>query len=330
MLASRLLSILILLQTRGRMSARELAEEFEVAVRTIHRDIDQLSAAGIPVYADRGRSGGFRLQDGYRTKLTGLTQSEAESLFLAGLPGAAAQLGLADVLSSARLKLLAALPADVQPRAQRIAARFHLDAVAWFHGVDSLPSLPAIAAAAWSDHLLEMRYRRSGDTEMHSRVVAPFGLVLKAGIWYLVAQRGKSIRTYRVANIHDARISDETFARPKEFDLAAHWEKASRDYETGVYHEHADVLLSAKGMAMLDLLGPHVTRAAADSAGKPDRAGWVRCTLPLESFESGVRELMRLGTEVNVLGPPPLRALMARSARQIAAAHAKGRSRQAH
>ena len=225
MLASRLLSILILLQTRGRMSARELAAEFEVSVRTIHRDIDQLSAAGIPVYADRGRSGGFRLQDGYRTRLTGLTQSEAESLFLAGLPGAAAQLGLADVLSSARLKLLAALPADVQPRAQRIAARFHLDAVAWFHGVDSLPSLPAIAGAAWSDRMLEMRYRRSGDTELRSRVVAPFGLVLKAGIWYLVAQRGKSIRTYRVANIHDARISDETFTRPKEFDLAAHWER---------------------------------------------------------------------------------------------------------
>jgi len=326
MLASRLLSILILLQTRGRMSARELAAEFEVAVRTIHRDIDQLSAAGIPVYADRGRSGGFRLQDGYRTKLTGLTQSEAESLFLAGLPGPAAQLGLADVLSSARLKLLAALPAEVQPRAQRIAARFHLDAVAWFHGVDSLPSLPAIAGAVWSDHMLEMRYRRSGETEAQSRVVAPFGLVLKAGIWYLVAQRGKSIRTYRVANIHDARISDETFTRPKDFDLAAHWEKASRDYETGVYHEHADVRLSAKGVAMLDLLGPHVTRAANESAGKPDRSGWLRCTLPLESFEFGVRELMRLGTEVNVLGPPPLRALMARSARRIAAAHASRRS----
>jgi predicted DNA-binding transcriptional regulator YafY len=322
MLASRLLSILILLQTRGRMSARELAAEFEVAVRTIHRDIDQLSAAGIPVYADRGRNGGFRLQDGYRTKLTGLTQPEAETLFLAGLPGPAAQLGLADVLASARLKLLAALPADVQPRAQRIAARFHLDAVAWFHGVDSLPSLPAIAGAAWSDHLLEMRYRRSGDTEVHSRVVAPLGLVLKAGIWYLVAQRGKSIRTYRVANIHDARISDEVFVRPKGFDLAAHWEKASRAYETGVYHEHADVRLSPRGMSMLDLLGPHVARAAIETSGTPDRAGWVRCTLPLESFDFGVRELMRLGAEVNVLGPPPLRALMACSARQIVAAHA--------
>ncbi|MGH8189368.1 MAG: helix-turn-helix transcriptional regulator, partial [Steroidobacteraceae bacterium] len=127
MLASRLLSILMLLQTRGRMSASQLAREFEVAVRTIHRDIDQLSAAGVPVYADRGRAGGFRLQDGYRTKLTGLNQSEAEALFFAGLPGPAAQLGLADVLSTMRLKLLAALPANMQSSAERIAARFHLD-----------------------------------------------------------------------------------------------------------------------------------------------------------------------------------------------------------
>src|SRR5579862_3551868 len=132
MLASRLLSILMLLQARGRLSASALAAEFEVSVRTIHRDIDQLSAAGVPVYADRGRGGGFRLMDGYRTRLTGLTAPEAEALFMAGLPGPAAQLGLSDLLSAARLKLLTALPAAVQPDAERIAARFHLDPVAWF------------------------------------------------------------------------------------------------------------------------------------------------------------------------------------------------------
>src|ERR1700759_5658940 len=151
MLASRLLSILMLLQARGRMSATALAEEFEVLVRTIHPDIAQLSAAGIPVYAERGRSGGFALMDGYRTKLTGLTQPEAEALFLAGLPGPVAQLGLSDVLSAARMKLLAALPANMQPSAERIAARFHLDPVAWFHGADPLPSLQTVARAVWSE-----------------------------------------------------------------------------------------------------------------------------------------------------------------------------------
>src|SRR6185503_15452175 len=158
MLASRLLSILMLLQTRGRLSARELASEFEVSVRTIHRDIDQLSAAGVPVYADRGRSGGFQLMDGYRTKLTGMTQSEAEALLLAGLPGPAAQLGLSDMLSAARLKLLAALPANVQSNAERIASRFHLDPIAWFRGADTLPALQPVARAVWNEHYLALRY----------------------------------------------------------------------------------------------------------------------------------------------------------------------------
>lgn len=147
MLASRLLSILMLLQTRGRMSATELAAKFEVSVRTIHRDIDQLSAAGVPVYADRGCKGGFQLRDGYRTKLTGLTQSEAEALFLAGVPGPAAQLGLADVLSAARLKLTAALPANMQPNVERVASRFHLDPVAWFRGTEPLAALKSVARA---------------------------------------------------------------------------------------------------------------------------------------------------------------------------------------
>src|ERR1700753_152216 len=169
--ASLLLTILMLLQTRGRMSASELAKEFEVSVRTIHRDIDQLSAAGVPVYADRGRSGGFALMDGYRTKLTGLTEPEAETLFLAGLPGPVAQFGLSDVLAAARLKLMAALPANMQPNAERIASRFHLDPVAWFRGQDPLPSLPIVAQALWSEPWLKLRYRNSG--EIYGRKLGP-------------------------------------------------------------------------------------------------------------------------------------------------------------
>jgi predicted DNA-binding transcriptional regulator YafY len=328
-LASRLLSILMLLQARGRVSARELAEEFEVAVRTIHRDIDELSAAGVPVYAERGRNGGFRLRHGYRTKLTGLNEAEAETLFLAGLPGPAAELGLADALAAARLKLLAALPPNLQPGAERIAARFHLDPGIWFQHVDPLPSLPAIARAVWGERMLTLRYRRSGETEARPRKLGPLGLVLKAGIWYLVAQSGKSIRSYRAANIRDAEISDEPFARPKHFDLAAHWRNAVREYEAGVYHEHAEVRLSPRGVYMLDMLGPYVMKAAAETAGKPDRKGWVRCTLPLESFEYGVRELMRLGDEVIVIGPPSLRTMFAQAADRLAKRHgARGDSRQ--
>lgn len=309
MLASRLLSILMLLQARGRMSASALAAEFEVSERTIHRDIDQLSAAGIPVYAERGRSGGFALLDGYRTKLTGMSQSEAETLFLAGLPGPMAELGLADILSAARLKLIAALPAHVQPGAERIAARFHLDPAPWFRTSDPQPHLTTVARAAWDGRQIKVRYRPSGEDATKLRTLAPLGVVLKAGAWYLVASSGKSIRTYRVANIVDAEMTSESFERPKGFDLALHWEKSARAYEEGVYRETAQVRLSPKGMSLLESLGSYVTEAArATAVVDPD--GWTRCALPIESIRHGVHELIRLREEVEILGPRELRKAM--------------------
>jgi len=313
------LSILMLLQARGHMTAPELAAEFEVSVRTIFRDVDQLSAAGIPIYAERGRSGGFKLLDGYRTRLTGMTQSEAETLFLAGLPGPAAELGLADLLATARLKLMAALPAAMQPKAERIAARFHLDPAGWFRGAESSALLPEIARAVWNENYLRVRYRSGG--EAYARKLGPLGLVLKGGTWYLVAQSGTALRTYRASNIMQAEALEEPFVRPKHFDLAAHWTKSSRDYEAGVYRERAHVRLSPKGRSLLGLLGPQVEAAARASASAPDGDGWVNCTIPIESTDFGIRELMRLGEEIEVLAPAALRTQMARAAGRIAEIH---------
>src|SRR5579863_2191249 len=199
MRASRLLSILMLLQTRGRMTAEALAEQFEVSIRTIYRDIDQLSAAEVPVYADRGPNGGFELLDGYRTKLTGLSPSEAATLFLAGLPGPAAELGLADILTTAQLKLTAALPEGARATAKRVSARFHLDPVGWFRGSEDARLLPTIANAVWSETWINLRYKRY--TGIVSRKLRPLGLVLKGGVWYIVALAGEQARTYRVSNI---------------------------------------------------------------------------------------------------------------------------------
>jgi predicted DNA-binding transcriptional regulator YafY len=320
MLASRLLSILMLLQTRGRMSATALAAEFEVSVRTIHRDIDQLSAAGIPVYAERGRAGGFALLDGYRTKLTGLTAAEAETLFLAGLPGPAAELGLADLLATARLKLMAALPAGMQPGAERIAARFHLDPAGWFRAGEQAAQLPSVARAVWNERYVRILYRSDGEAK--PRKLGPLGLVLKGGTWYLVAENRKTPLTYRCANIVEAEVLDEPYKRRKDFDLAGYWTKSTRAYEAGLFHATAEICLSPRGRALLGLLGPQVTDAADKSLGPADRKGWRRCIIPIESEDSGLRELLRLGEEVEVLAPAALRARMAEAAKQIAGVYA--------
>ncbi|MEO8754138.1 MAG: YafY family protein, partial [Casimicrobiaceae bacterium] len=319
MRASRLLTILLRLQARGRLSASAMAAELEVSERTIYRDIDQLSASGIPVIAERGRTGGYKLADGFSTRLTGLTESEAETMFLTGMPGPAAELGLADIMAMARLKLLAALPAGA--RAERMSSRFHLDPAGWFRATDAVALLPTIAHAVWNARYLRFRYEQGNGASV--RKVGPVGLVLKAGIWYLVAQKGNAFRTYRVGRIADAEALEEPYDRPPKFDLAAWWARSSHDYEASSYRDSATVRLSRRGWSLLELLGPYVVESAAKTASKPDRRGWVRCTIPLEAGETGIRELMRLGVELVVVAPAALRKQMAQTLRQMLAPYAR-------
>jgi predicted DNA-binding transcriptional regulator YafY len=315
MRASRLLSILLLLQARGRMTAEALASEFEVSVRTIYRDVDQLSAADVPIYADRGPSGGFQLLDGYRTKLTGLSPAEAETLSLAGLPGPAAQLGLADVLTAAQLKLSAALPERARANAGRVAARFYLDPVGWFRSADDAKLLPTIANAVWNENCLDVRYRRAeGVVE---RRLQPLGLVLKAGVWYLVAQVGDQPRTYRVSNIIDLTVTEQSFKRLKNFDLARFWVTSSRAFETGVYHSNATLRVTARGLAKLGGLGSSVARAAAETATPADADGWLRVTIPIESIDRAASGLIALGADAEVVEPSELRERLATTVQEL-------------
>lgn len=323
MLASRLLSALMLLQTRGRMTAPDLARELEVSIRTVYRDIDQLSAAGIPVTSERGRSGGFQLLNGFRTQLTGLTQAEAEALMLAGLPGPAAELGLADRMASAQLKLMAALPAGM--RAERVATCLHLDLAGWFRASEPVALLPILARAVWNERYLKIRYRQGQDS--NEVRIGPLGLVLKAGVWYLIAQRGSAFRTYRAANILAAEELDESFGRPADFDLAGYWARSAREYELGNYRRHAVVRLSARGRSLISLLGPYVAAAVAKTAESSDKQGWVRCTIPVEAGDFGIRELLRLGAELEVLAPAALRTQTRRALRSVLR-HYEGRRSQ--
>ncbi|MFE0137824.1 helix-turn-helix transcriptional regulator [Streptomyces sp. NPDC059037] len=322
MRADRLLALLLLLQNRGRMTAPELADELEVSVRTVYRDVDALAASGVPVYAERGPAGGFRLMDGYRTRLTGLTDDEADSLALAGMPAAAADLGLGAELVTAQLKLGAALPAGLGERSRRIQERFLLDAEGWFRAADPAPLLPVVADAVWRRRVLRAHYRRWGG-EVH-RELHPLGLVLKAGNWYLVATADGTVRTYRVSRFLDvtAEDQDEPSERPAGFDLAAYWQAASQDLQARVLRGTARVRVSPAGLRLLPALFGAAGARAVEAAGEPDADGRRVVDLDVEALPVAVGDLLRLGLEAEVLGPPELRAELARTVTGLAQRYA--------
>jgi predicted DNA-binding transcriptional regulator YafY len=305
MRASRLLTILLLLQTRGRMSAQALASEVESSVRTIFRDVDQLSAAGIPVWAERGRNGGFQLKEGWRTKLTGLTTEEASAIFLAGLPGPAAELGLGEAVTSAQLKLLAALPADWQAGAQRVGSRFHLDPVDWFRSAEPVEHLRAVAEAVWHERRMKMRYKSWN--RVSDRLVDPLGVVLKAGTWYMVARADGETKTFRLSSIQALEVQPTRFNRPRRFDLGKYWTASTKRFEAGLFRSKAVLRVSPLGLRRLQSVSQAAAESAARTASPPDADGWVRVTIPIESPEDAGREMLRLGTEAEVLDPPQLR-----------------------
>lgn len=311
MRASRLVSILLLLQTRGRLTATALATELEVSVRTIYRDVESLQEAGIPIYGDAGPAGGYQLLDGYRTRLTGLSASEAESLFLTGLPGPAAALGLGTVVAAAQLKLRAALPAELRDRSGRIQARFHLDAPGWYGNGDNTPFLVAVADGVWNERRVQVRYRRWTAPTDVVRTLDPLGLVLKAGRWYVVAAVDGSIRTFRVDQILELSPLDEPFARPDGFDLAAYWRGYLVEFRDRLLRDEAVIRLSRRGRERAsDLFSGIVATAIDRSASAPDPQGWVTATIPIESVAHAETDLLRLGADVEVLSPPELRTRM--------------------
>jgi predicted DNA-binding transcriptional regulator YafY len=318
MRASRLLSTLMLLQARGRVTAQDLANRLDVSVRTVYRDVDTLQRAGVPIYGEAGPSGGYQLVAGYTTRLTGLTTDEADALFLTGMPGPAAELGLGAAMAAARLKLHAALPVELRDRAGRNLERFHLDPGSWYREGERLPNLPAIAGAVWNERRIQVRYRRWKAPDDVTRLLDPHGLVLKSGTWYLVARAGEHLRTYRVSEIRELNVLDEPFVRQPGFDLAAYWNEYLADFNARLYKGEATIRLSAAGRArMRSMAVAAVVKAIDASVTQPDADGWITAVVPIESVTHAHAEFLKFGPELEVLQPRALRSLFTSDARAL-------------
>lgn len=326
--------MVLLLQARASMTAAELARELEVSERTVTRDAQALSEAGVPVYADRGRAGGYRLVGGYRTRLTGLDRGEAEALFLSGVPGALREMGLEDAASAARLKVSAALTPSLRGASRTAAQRFHLDAPGWFHAPKAPALLPAVADAVWDDRRITARYRQGGGSAPGSgdgdgarpseveRVLEPYGLVLKAGVWYLCARADTgAYRVYRIDRFTAVAAGAERFDRDEEFDLPGFWAERAERFARALLRTSAVVRLSAQGARRLRLaVGAGAAGEALAEPGEPDAEGRVTVTVPVESDEVAYTQLLMLGPEAEVLAPPALRRRFA-DATELMARH---------
>lgn len=320
--ADRLLSVLLLLQARGRMTARELAQRLEVSDRTIYRDIDALSAAGVPVYAEPGPGGGYALAEGYRTSLTGMVGDEVRGLFMSGIPRPLVELGFGKVLETALLKLLAALPAEQQQAADRARERVYLDAGAWFRPPDAVPHLHTMQDAVWRDQRVRLSYRRRSGA-LGTRVVEPYGLVAKAGVWYLVGATPAGLRVFRVARVAAVAETGERFVRPRDFDLQAYWTRWSTRFEASK-RRYAVVVRVAEVLTpeLPRLFGEALSESIEDV--KRDGVGHMTFQLRFPTLDEACAMLLSVATEVEVLQPAELREQLVERATAIARYYTNG------
>ena len=318
MRADRLLSILLLLQVNRRMTAGELSERLEVSARTIHRDMEALSAAVVPVFAERGVGGGWSLLDGYETSLTGLNKAEIEALFLNKPSRLLADLGMHQVFEAALIKLLAALPSMSRRDAEYVRQRIHVDDSDWRPYEEDVSFLPRLQEAVWQERKLCLSYGRS-DGQTVERLVDPLGLVAKGRTWYLVAAVEGEIRTYRVSRVKDARVTDQPCTRPESFDLAAYWEESCAQFKAGLPRYPARVRVAP------DIL-PRVRRlryARVEEASLPDAEGWITLSVQFETEEEACGYVLSFGPQIEVLEPPALRQKVINLAEDIIALYAR-------
>lgn len=319
MRADRLLTLLMLLQARGKMTAAYLADELEVSIRTVYRDVEALSATGVPIYTERGPGGGVALLDRYRTTLTGLTKDETQALFMLSIPAALVDLGIAKDLEMALRKLSAALPTMSDSTEQRVRQRVHLDVAPWQPVNTTPPYLQTLHQALWEDHLVTITYRLAWDATQ-IRTIQPLGLVTKADTWYLVCRWDSIPRVIRVEAITDARLSEETFERPTNFNLTRFWSAWCQQVQHNQPRFVATVRISAQ---LYDELAYDDGRGQVELLAPAGTDGWALVKLTHTSFEGARRRILSWGSAARVVEPAALRQSVHDFAQQIVAGYTK-------
>ena len=312
MRADRLLTLILLLQTRGKMTARELAEELGVSRRTILRDINALSFSGIPVYSEGGHGGGIALIEEYRTSLTGLNKSEVQTLFLTSNNQALRDVGLGDASENLLMKLLAALPRIHHSTADHIRQRLMIDPTWWWHDTATSPYWDELQQAVYEDLLIETRYENY-DGRITERVLAPYSLICKSSLWYLLAEREQELRTFRVTRFHSVRVLDQSFTRRPGFDLPTYWQGYVKNFENTVGEYRCTLRIHPEREMFVKWLMPGRWQNVIDAEEKE----WVTLSLVMDSDLLAKMLVFGLAGFVEVISPPELKESVLTQARLV-------------
>lgn len=313
MRADRLLSLLMLLQVHGRLTARDLAERLEVSERTIHRDMEALSYAGIPIVAERGQGGGWSLLDSYQTTLTGLNLAEIQALFLPRPTHLLNNLGWNQAFEAALLKLLAALPVANRKQVEAVSQRIHLDPTGWHHWEEEMAMFPTLQTAVWQERQLQLVYQRS-DGQQIERLVHPLGLVAKGSVWYFIASADEEVRSYRISRVRNATLTEFPSTRPVEFNLAEYWQRSLTEFQANLPHYQIVVRVAPTAIAWLRFGGYF---ARIEEMGSPDADGWIPVSLRFDVEEAACAYVLGFGAQMQVLEPPELHDRILQAAKEI-------------
>jgi predicted DNA-binding transcriptional regulator YafY len=316
--ADRLLSIVLLLQTHNQLSSRTLANRLEVSERTIHRDMEALSGAGIPVVAERGSAGGWSLLGEYRTDLTGLTESEIQSLFVTQSPKVLADLKLRKASEGALLKLLAALPVMYRSGAERVRQRIYIDSAGWSRHEESVPLLPLLQDAVWTEHKIRITYQRGPGCDPVERELDPLGLVAKGSAWYLVAGVSGELRSYRISRISQAEVLDSTSVIPEDFDLADYWEQSAAVFKSSVPNYLATFRVAPSIFPRLGFAGRF---ARVGDAIETDAQGWIKVGVGFDVEEIACEYALGFGPNLEVVEPLSLREKVVAMAQAVVSSY---------